>query len=175
MNEVLEFVSLMEISEDDAIMALITVFCPPQPGALRDTWLRNTVYGNSAPSTQEIWSLYVKADFRCTKCGGQGRITIDHINGDATDHSPDNLAVLCFDCNREKSSRGTLDKDHRLRVCRSALKLFRQLNRFPAHTEILADSGVNQISGATYMLKYLEKRLQQQINKGYEFSEGGQV
>ncbi len=167
MEEIREFLSIMGIFTDDTgiddvMKALLGAFGPKDPGALSHAWRNRPGYGRSVPTAQEFWDMYERADFRCSECRSQRRLTLDHQNRDTTDHSPDNLVVLCFDCNRARSNRPTINKDARLRLYRSAVKLHRQLNRFPTRREILADSGVTRTSGATYMLKYLEARLQAQ-------------
>jgi len=159
MNEVEFLVDLLGLSADDVVKALLTAFVPLQPGVLRANWLNNKSRGNSAPSTAEIWTKFVEADFRCTLCGSHRRITLDHIDGNAANHAPPNLRVVCYDCNRKVSKKGTQDADAQLRIFRSYLKMREQLGRSPANKEILADAGVQQIGGATYLLKFLAQRL----------------
>jgi hypothetical protein len=161
MDEVLEFLRLMGISEDDALEGLISHFGPTQPGVLRDVWKKRPGYGGKAPTAPQIWELWVKADFRCVKCRSQRRITLDHIDGNCANHSLDNLQVLCYDCNRAKSRRPTVNHKAQLRLYRSTMKLYRQSGQFPTYKEIRIDSGVRDIKGAIYMLRYLEQRLRQ--------------
>lgn len=53
----------------------------------------------------------VKTDV-CARCGFHAadkvQMDLDHINGDRTDHSPDNLQTLCANCHRLKSYRPAL-------------------------------------------------------------------
>ena len=164
MKDVAYLIELLSLSETDVVKALLTAFGPPQPGVLRQSWRNNKVHGHDAPSTAAIWDMYVKADFRCTLCGSGRRITLDHIDGDATNHVLENLRVVCSDCNRRLSSRGTQDVDAQLRIFRSFIKLHEQLGRFPTRKEIKLDARVQQISGATYMLKFLKQRLTNKCN-----------
>jgi Zn finger protein HypA/HybF involved in hydrogenase expression len=59
--------------------------------------------------------LIDQADCKCTRCGW-GKINpntnsyplqVDHINGNSTDHSPDNLRVLCPNCHSLTSTFGS--------------------------------------------------------------------
>ena len=159
MKELEAFLQRFSISEDDALKALIGAFSPIQPPALRQGWCNSRRYGNCAPSTKEIWSLFVNADFRCALCQSQRRITLDHINGDPTDHSVANLRVLCADCNRGANKKATRDINHQLRLYRSVLLLLDQLGRFPTDAEIRANAGTEQIGGATYLMRYMKARL----------------
>jgi hypothetical protein len=135
---------------------------PVQPAALRQGWNSSTRYGNSAPATKDIWRKFKSAEFRCTACRSQRRITLDHVDGNAKNHSLDNLAVLCFDCNRAKSRKSTGDLEHSLRIARTIIAFHDKEDRFPTNAEILTHSGVKQIGGATYLVAYLRARLTDQ-------------
>jgi len=159
MSELDEFLKITGASEDEALKALISAFAPLQPSALRQNWLRSKDTGNTAPATAEIWQKFEEADFRCVTCGSQLRITLDHIDGDGKNHALSNLQVLCFSCNREKSRKGTGDKDHGLRIYRAAIKLFNESGRFPTNAQIKQRAGVRHIGGVANLIKYLKKRL----------------
>lgn len=159
MDELQAFMERLGISPDDALKALIGAFSPVQPPALRQGWRASKRYGNSAPTTKEIWAMFEAADFRCTSCGSQRRITLDHKNNDPTDHSLENLEVLCSECNRGRNAKATRDTDHQLRVYRATLELLESLKRFPTYKEIQEYAGLEQIGGATYLVKYLKARL----------------
>jgi hypothetical protein len=48
-----------------------------------------------------------KADHTCCKCREAGKgVQIHHIDEDPSNNSPDNLAVLCFECHRLTQLRG---------------------------------------------------------------------
>ncbi len=161
MDRVQHFISILGVREDEALKALliISAFAPLQPAALRQNWLRLSTFGHSAPTTKEIWAAFDEADFRCTECGSQLRLTLDHRSGDATDHSPANLQVLCFSCNRGRSRKGSVEKDLSLRVYLAVVDLYEELNRVPTNAEIKERVGVKQIGGASYLVKFLQKRL----------------
>ena len=160
-DELHELMAILRLSEEDAMKAILGQFVPTDPGVLRGVLLKRPDYGGDVPTTDEIWSLFVKADFRCSQCGGRRRLSLDHINRDSTNSSLANLRVRCFDCNRAESSRPTKNKDHRLRIYRSCIKLFRQLGRFPRQCEAVKDAGITtNISGAVYMHRLLKVRLE---------------
>lgn len=160
MSELTEFIVRFAISEEDALQALLGAMSPIQPPALRQNWLVNKRFGNAAPSTKEIWQLFVDADFRCTKCRSQRRITLDHIDRDPTNHNVNNLRVLCASCNRAENKKSTQDEDHQLKIYRAALALFKELGRFPTDRQILERAGTKQIGGATYFLRYMKMRFE---------------
>lgn len=164
MRELIEFMERFGVSEDDALKALLGAMSPIQPPALRQGWTHSMRYGNKAPSTKEIWKLFVDSDFRCTKCNSQRRITLDHINGDPTDHSPENLRVLCAECNRGENAKATRDIDHQLRIYRAALSLFDEIGHFPTDKQVQVRAGTEQIGGATYFLRYMKARLDKVAN-----------
>ena len=73
-----------------------------------DAWLSG---GSGSTSTGELKRLFRRylldeAENKCTECGwsianpvtGTVTLTIDHINGDATDNKRKNLKVLCYNC-----------------------------------------------------------------------------
>ena len=152
MDHVQHFVSIVGLREDEVLKALISAFAPLQPGTLRQNWLRLSTTGHSAPTTKEIWTKFDEADFRCTECGSQLRLTLDHRNGDATDHSPSNLQVLCFSCNRGRSRKRTGEQDLGLRVYLAVIELYEELDRFPTNAEIKERVGVKQIGGASVLV-----------------------
>ncbi len=85
------------------------------------------------------------------------------MNGDATDHRKENLEVICFSCNRAVSKKGTKDNKQHYKIATAAIDLWKEKNDFPSLKEIQERAGVVQIGGATYLIKYLEKRLSKKI------------
>lgn len=154
-----EFLDKFDISEDEAMRDLLSAFSPMNPGTIRVNWLRNENFGNDAPSTKEIWTKLKNADFKCSECSSQYRITIDHIDGDATNHSCQNLRILCFDCNRNHSSKPIKNKAHQLRVYYAAMDHLDEKRRFPTNKEIVDLADIDQIGGAGYFIKWLEFKL----------------
>ena len=153
MNLIKEFIEKIDISQDDALEALLSAFAPPNPAPLRQSWRLNSRFGNSAPTTPDIWRKYEDADFRCSDCGSQYRITLDHVDSNPSNHSLDNLAVLCSACNRGKSSKATRDKKHQLRIYKTIIEYWNEHKKFPSNDEIITRSGVEQIGGSGYMVQ----------------------
>lgn len=76
---------------------------------LNGEWAGGTNYGLST-----IIRAYLleQSDYKCSKCGfntphpddNKTILEINHINGDGTDHSPENLEVICPNCHALTSS-----------------------------------------------------------------------
>lgn len=160
-QSVLDFLSLLDIPEDEALKAMLSAFGPANPGALRGSWKQRKNYG-TPPSTQEIWKLFKDSDFRCSKCKSYLRITLDHANKNAKDDTLDNYKVLCFACNRA-SGKGTFKSRHpNVRIYCAAMKLYQLLGRWPKDKEIRNEAQVDDLSGATYLVRFLEHVLQKE-------------
>lgn len=159
MSQVTEFLNTLNISEEDALQALLAAFSPLQASALKQNWERSSAFGNSAPSTADIWSKFESSHFRCSTCHSQYRITLDHADNNAKNHAYDNLVVLCFECNRGRSAKATRDKKHQLRVYQAVREHLQETGEFPSNKEILARANLEQIGGSTYMVKWLKTRL----------------
>jgi hypothetical protein len=154
-----EIMELLEVSETDAIKSILNLVSPPPPPATKQNWSRQSTFGHSAPSTQDLWKKLVESDFRCHKCQSQMRLSFNHINSNATDHRLDNLEVICFACNRAASEKGTVDTDHHFKLAMSAIELWKISPDYPSLNEIRDAAGVGQVGGATYLLKFIEARL----------------
>lgn len=161
MDKVKEFLEKFEISEEDALIALLGSFGPPQACGTRGYWKRHEHYGFSAPTTAEIRKIYESNDYRCTRCNSQRGLSIDHDNGNSQDHKLKNLVLLCKSCNRGKSSKPTNDMNHKLKIYEAALALFKEKGKFPeTKAEIRKKADVGQIGGVTYFLDYMKSRLE---------------
>ena len=154
-----EMMELLDVSETDAIKAVLNLVSPPPPPATRQNWSRQSTFGHSAPTTQNLWAKLVESDFRCGKCQSQMRLSFNHINSDATDHRLENLEVICFSCNRAASEKGTKDTDHHYKLAMAAIELWKKEYTYPTLNQIRDKAGVDQVGGATYLLKIIEKRL----------------
>lgn len=159
MEKLEELMTLLDISEEDAIKSILNLVSPPPPPATRQNWCRLSTFGNSAPSSQELWGKLVEADFRCHKCTSQMRLSFNHVDGNAKNHVLSNLEVVCFACNRTVSKKGTSDKNHHYKLVMAAIKLWKQNNQFPDFEHIRKEAGVKQVGGATYVLKFIQNRL----------------
>ena len=152
------FMEIACVTEDEALSALIAAVAPPQLGPLRQNWQRQPQFGHAAPDTQALRNLFEAADYRCTVCFSQLRLGIDHINSDGKDHSPENLRVLCFSCNRAKGRGRGENLHHGRRLVIAVVELFDEFGRFPSNKEIIARSGLTYI-GRPELMAYLKRRL----------------
>jgi len=82
------------------------------------------------------------------------RLSFNHINSNPKDHRLENLEVICFACNRLVSQKGTKDNNHHYKSAISAIELWKKGNKYPSLREIRENAGVEQIGGATYLLKF---------------------
>lgn len=153
-SEVVEFLRLVDASEEEALSALLSAFGPPQPGALRGAWRKNARFGNSAPTTKDFWSLFTSAGFACKLCQSRLRLTVDHIDGNATNHALANLRVLCFKCNRDRVGSTISVERQNVAVYRAAMQLRQIGGSVPSNKDVEKQAGV-KIGGATYLLKFL--------------------
>lgn len=90
-----------------------------------DKWISGEWTGQYGPKTPHVVSdivrkyLYELCDFSCTKCGfskshpddGSPILQINHIDGDATNHSQNNLEVLCPNCHAMTPNYGRRNKN----------------------------------------------------------------
>lgn len=88
-------------------------------------WLSGEWSGQYGPKTAHVVSpvvrryLYAQCDYSCTKCGFSARhpdddspiLQINHIDGDATNHSKGNLEVLCPNCHAMTPNFGRRNKN----------------------------------------------------------------
>jgi hypothetical protein len=152
-SEVLEFLELLNVDEEEALSALLSAFGPPQPGALRGAWKKNAHFGNAAPTTKEFWNLFTDSQFKCSNCGSRLRLTVDHIDGDGKNHAAGNLQVLCFSCNRKRIG-STAKGRANVNIYRAAMKALRETGSIPRNRDVAKSAG-GPIGGATYLLKFL--------------------
>jgi hypothetical protein len=152
---VLELLRLLNVSDDDALRAALSVFASVQPGPVRQSWLRSKDYG-SAPSTRDIWNVFVRDGFCCQSCGSHGDLTIDHRNRNNKDISPQNLRVMCRRCNRASSNRAVKNLDAGLRIYRAIRQLIKETGRFPSRDQIRRITGISELSGSMYMVHFFE-------------------
>lgn len=77
-------------------------------------WLNGEWRGGTDSGLSKIIRNYLleKSNYACSKCGfnknhpddGKTILEINHIDGDGTNHSPDNLEVICPNCHALTSS-----------------------------------------------------------------------
>jgi len=164
MKEAEYLIELLELSEQDVVQAFLRAFIPIQPGVLRANLMKKNPAITMAPATKVIWGKFIEADYKCTLCGSRRRITIDHLDGDETNHLRQNLRVVCYNCHR-KDSLNVLDGETAtLRIFRAFVRLHAELGRTPTDQEIKKAARVSQIGGATYLLKFLREMVRRKEN-----------
>jgi 5-methylcytosine-specific restriction endonuclease McrA len=164
MNEsITELINLLGLSDDDVLRALISVYSPCQPSAIKQAWNNRKNYGK-APESSEIWDIYEKYDFRCVLCGSQYRISLDHMNNNKLDNDPKNLQVLCQSCNRAKQKRGIKNRDAQVKVYKAFMELVNDkvIDNLPNSNQIHKHAKVGNSGGSSmYLVKFLTHRLKQ--------------
>jgi hypothetical protein len=165
--ELKELMNLLDVSETDAIKAILNLVSPPP--ATRQNWTRLSTFGHCAPTIHDLWKKLEDADFRCHRCGSQMRLSFNHIDGNATNHELENLEVICFECNRAVSKKGTRDNNQHYKLAMAAISLWKSKGKFASLNEIRDMAEVEQIGGAFYLLKYIERRLSEK--NAYEQSD----
>lgn len=84
-------------------------------------WLGGERTGGSLNGDVATWVrrwLFEKNDSKCQECGwskvhqttGKIPLTVDHIDGNSSDHRPENLRLLCPCCHSLTSTYGVLNK-----------------------------------------------------------------
>lgn len=170
MNKLKRFMEVTGITEEEALSALVTAIAPPQINAMRQNWRGNSHFGNCAPDTDVLRKLFVDADYRCTKCGSQLRIGLDHIDSNGKNHSVDNLQVLCFSCNRAKGLGVSKNINHGSRLAQAVIELYDETGEFPSNQAIKDRADITELRRKD-LVDYLKKRLESNPVE-YEYSTG---
>ena len=158
MEKLTRFMEVTGITVNEALSALVAAIAPAQLGPMRQNWKRQKQFGYSAPETDVLRKLFSDADYRCTECRSQLRVGLDHINSDGTDHSIENLQVLCFSCNRAKGRGVSQNINHGSRLVQAVIELYDENGEFPDNQSIKDRAGITKI-GRTQLMAYLRKRL----------------
>lgn len=161
MDNIKEFLELFDIPEEEALQSLLSAFSPPQMGPYRQNWRRLSTFGNSSPTSQEIWKKFEEANYKCNECGSHLRITLDHKDGNSTNHSLDNLEVLCYQCNRAKSSKGTKTRNKKAKVYLAIMQHWNEHHTFPTIKEVQNIMGTDKAGIDIYMGKWLKSKLEE--------------
>lgn len=156
LTEVKEYAELVGISEDQILAILISATSPPQAAAVRQSWRGSKRFGFTAPATHELWGLLEESQFSCSVCSSSVRLTFDHINDDSRDHRLENLRVLCFDCNRGRSAKASVNKGLNVRVYRAFNRLIAEKGRFPTAREVCESAGLTALGPYSYLIKWLK-------------------
>lgn len=100
-----------------------------------DSWLTGDWIGGTQSGLSKTIRAYLleQANYKCSKCGfntphpddNKTILEINHINGDGTDHSPENLEVICPNChaltsNYRARNKGSGRSQYYLRVTKTA-------------------------------------------------------
>lgn len=90
--------------------------------AKRDLWLDGKIPGGSWYGVFRFARDWLIASFgeKCSQCGwsevnpttGVIPVQVDHINGDGTDHRPENLRFLCPSCHSLTPTYGGANRGH---------------------------------------------------------------
>ncbi|MEI7733321.1 MAG: hypothetical protein WCO56_27365 [Verrucomicrobiota bacterium] len=150
-------ISLLGLSEDEVLAALLSSFVPSNPGSVALSWAKRNNY-TAPPSTKVLWDIMVAADFRCEECHTHHDLTFHHRNDDAHDSCPENLQLLCRNCNRAKSRRPVKQRDFKINIFKTYLDLFDRLGRPPTPVEIKRHLNLKQLSSSVYMVHFLNTR-----------------
>ena len=74
----------------------------------RDADARRTIPLNSA-RWRKVRSVVIQCEPLCRMCKAAGVITaatdVDHVSGDPSDNTPDNLQPLCHECHSRKTAQ----------------------------------------------------------------------
>jgi hypothetical protein len=157
-KELAKLISLLGklgLSVDDAIEAVVSRVGPPGASGVLSNWKKLKHFNYSGPSSQVIENVFKQADFMCEKCGTQLRLSVDHMDRDATNHNELNLALKCMPCNQGFKHRKTA-------LTLAAIELFDMLGAFPTKAQILERAGQKNIgSYRFYVMEYLRLRLEE--------------
>lgn len=95
------------------------------PDKYIEDWLDGKIAGNQGPKTPCVVHplireyLYKESNYACTQCSfkavhpvdGRPILNLNHIDGNASNHSPDNLEVLCPNCHAMTPNYGNRNKN----------------------------------------------------------------
>jgi len=160
--ELKDFLEIFQVTEHEAMMAVLTMISPGSPGATTANWRANSNFGNSAPETNVLWELMKKAKFRCA-CGSQVGIQFHHVNGDSTDHATENLKLLCRACHGESEGKKNFNVGPRIAIF--AVEYFLEHGKFPTLEKICDHVEIKQLGSYWYMTKFVKLRLSEYAQK----------
>lgn len=88
------------------------------------------------------------------------RLSFNHINSNPKDHRLENFEVIFFSCNRAISQKGTKNNNHHHHYKLAlAVELWKTNGEYLTLNEIRDHEEVEQIGGATYLLKCIKNRI----------------
>lgn len=160
MKKLLRFMEIFDVSEEDALQSILTSISPMPPSTTKQNWTRLSTFGNDSPSTSELWKKLLDSDFRCVDCKSQIRLTFHHINKDSKNNLINNIEVLCFNCNRKKSRKKTINFNHKYELIMRAIEIWEKTGKFPSQKQLKEILKVQEIGCVTYSLKFAESRLE---------------
>jgi hypothetical protein len=125
--------------------------CQSQCGTRR----RSGDYGEIPPDVAaEVLFL---ADRTCCVCRQRSRpVQLHHIDDDPANSTPENIAVLCFDCHRETQIRGGFDR--KLDAAQVRLYKLDWINRVEAKRNGAMGSVPSEAVSEKQILRYLQLR-----------------
>src|SRR5207244_2055756 len=91
-------------------------------------------------------------------CRSQLTVTIDRIDP-KKGYEIGNMRVLCRNCNRKISRPGSTQQPLNMKVFRAVREcLVSDPERFPSDMEVKRKAGVPDLSGSTYLVRFLRHR-----------------
>lgn len=157
-----QMVDILQISDDEALRAIISTCTPSDHYTTRKNWKNNKKHGNNAPEAKIFFELLQEASYRCEYCNHVSKLSFDHIDSDPTNHSKENIQVLCFPCNRRRSKKGVKFPNKKVRIFDFMIEYYRNHRTIPRNKrvlEIFPGHRPNGLGGEFYFYKYIEKRL----------------
>ena len=154
--------SILDIKDEDILPAIISSFTPPDAYKTRTNWKNQKKYAHSAPEPDVFKSLLKNSDYRCNECGSISRLTFDHLDSNPTNHGEENLEVVCFLCNRKRSSKGVKRPNLKVLIFEEMVEHYKDSGSVLSRAE-LAKRLDGDIGGEFYFQKFMENRLKSSI------------
>lgn len=155
---------MLEVGEEDLVSLALSALSPYQPGSLRQKLQERQKKAHrdpdAVPSPDELWRLFVSADFRCTlaPCRSQLSVTIDRIDS-KKGYEIENMRVLCRDCNRQTSRPGSTQKALKMKIFGAVRQcLASDPQHFPSDMDVKRKAQVRDLSGSLYLVRFLRSR-----------------
>lgn len=85
-----QLLTLLDAKEPEVVSAIITAFAPPQPYLVASRQHKGEISHNL------VWEKYVDAEFKCVKCGGRMKLSLEKVEAEGeVDYE-----VLCGACKK---------------------------------------------------------------------------
>jgi len=157
------FLLLVQPTETEILQALVTAFAPPNLNTTISNWRNAKRNGYDAPPIERLQKLFEYNNYKCNYCNSQLMLSVDHIDGDSTNHNWENLQPLCRSCNsavRADRNRREENRHTGAKIVKAIIAHLDEHSEFPDNREILKRSGVTSIPNPE-LIKWLETRFNQ--------------